>query len=371
MSDSKTQSQVLIATVGLDTDKPLELSIKHYNPNGVILIDSLESANTSQKIKESLKGCWVEILTINDVNNWDEAYRVAQQGLEIALNSSPNRTKLIVELTFGTKIMSAGLVLALVGYGARWSYVTVKRDTKGRFLDTTMRVNTFETDPTHSIESLRSFYQSWNNWQFEDADMNLDRVLEHKLSETEKEFYSKLKRVVKGLSSWDCFRYDEALEVLKGVLPTALKLSDDLADDQAYNVLRSLGNEFIPQLEALVTGQGKSNLNLLQDILANAQRRADVQRYDDAIIRYVQAVYAGLKLDGEHSELLTKLTNDVEEGNLRNLLKKCEQSILLGGFSPMDFNDYVQIESYLIKHYEELGFIPARNWPKWQSVRVA
>jgi CRISPR-associated protein (TIGR02710 family) len=364
---------VLIATVGMPVN-PLAVAIAHHAPDGVIFIHSERSASTVVALQEHLD-CWSHALLVEDEEDWDGAYQAAVEALHYALKRTPLRPRITAELTFGTKVMSAGLALALCGRGVQWSYTSGERDAAGMVMPTTEQVKVLD-DPVESslVRERQDFCLAWNGWRFESAALALERLLLKELTLAEFSFYKHLRGVVKGLSHWDRFDYRGALALLEAHIEAALASSSLWPDGEAGRILDALRYTAMPRLQRLAASLGRPSLELVQDLLANAQRRADSERFDDALSRYLRAVSLMIQIPvlvpppaaGAPDEGLLDFKEDVEQGKLSKLILEVQNGLLHAGLQPVQERDYVTLESYLLGSYERLGFLPAEGWPKWR-----
>lgn len=82
-----------------------------------------------------------------------------------------------------------------------------------------------------------------------------------------------------------------------GEEPTvALGVAEAWGHGAKVRVLRGL-EEGLPHLEAVVVAGGKPTFALLQDLLANAERRAELGRFDDALARLYRALELAAEAD--------------------------------------------------------------------------
>lgn len=76
----------------------------------------------------------------------------------------------------------------------------------------------------------------------------------------------------------------------------ALGVAEAWGHGAKVRVLRGL-EEGLPHLEAVVVAGGKPTFALLQDLLANAERRAELGRFDDALARLYRALELAAEAD--------------------------------------------------------------------------
>jgi len=102
--------------------------------------------------------------------------------------------------------------------------------------------------------------------------------------------------VVEGLMEWDRFRHREAWERLSVHLPLALAVAEAWGHGAKVRVLKGL-EALLPHLKGIVEAGPKPTFLLLQDLLANAERRAALGRFDDALARLYRALELAVEAD--------------------------------------------------------------------------
>ncbi len=400
--------RVLILTVG-HTREPLEVSIGEHTPEGVIFLASQDSQPTVAEVLKAWGGGFRHhTLLLEDAESLLEAYQAAQKALRKALEWEASA--IIADLTGGTKPMAAGLVLALTGRGVTFSYVGgEKRDPiTGRVLSGTERLRLLE-DPTArlGLREWQAFTRAWNALNLGVALAELEALLQRELSPSERRFYEAMRKVVEGLAEWDRFRHRTAWEHLSQSLPIALAVAEAWGHGTKVRVLKAL-EEALPTLKALAEAEGRPSFPLLQDLLANAERRAEVGRYDDALARLYRAIELAVEADihdrlgfllkdpktwpegfpeslrerilkprglmdlleaafdldlafGQKGTLAQRLYG--EKNRLQALLQKRHESILAHGTRPVERKEYEALRNFLQGLDERLRPLPP--WPKF------
>jgi len=404
---NKTADVVLIASVGR-TQEPLEASLAEHTPHAAILIASEDTMGTAAQLRESYPEVSFKTLLLNDPENLTESFRLARKALAMAKKLEAKA--IVADITGGTKPMTAGLVLALSGLGVVFSYVGgIQRDPDtGRVLSGSERARVLE-DPTvrfHEAE-WKAFRQSWNAWRMDAAAEVLGRLLENNpaLSPSEQKFFRHLQGVSLGMAAWDRFHHAEALMGIEGNLPVALAIAEAWRHGNKVRVLKTIEAE-LPRLKRLVKKEGRPTMELLADLLANADRRAEAGHYDDAIARLYRALELAAEADLHHrtgillrkpetwpdglQPLMQSRTQrllglqsvldlifdiDVQLGNqgtlaqklraqklqMGDVLRKRNESILAHGTKPVDHNSHLSFRQV----FTGLNLEAAPAWPKW------
>ena len=402
--------RALIQTVGLVAD-PLIASLRTHRPDLVVFV---ASADSSRFVQEALEAAPVPdhaVLTVDDPESMDAAFRAGRRAYRILKEKGAE--ELLVDPTGGTKTMVAGLSLALAGLGFTFVYVGgAKRDAAGKVITGHERVRTMP-DPTerYHVFEQRAFMRAWNEWRMPSAAAALEAILKtgernpELLSEPERRYFEGLLEVTRGMHAWDLFRHKDAHERLSQGLPKALAEAEAWGHEGKLRVLGALKDR-LPELEAIAKDNlsGRPTFRVLADLLANAERRAEVGRYDDALARLYRAVELALeahffethhffldkpkswpqkvqrRVDGRRAyglfnvlERAAQLSWALQEKDtlplrlyakkdeLRKLTDDRNKSILAHGVVPVEKEDYEKFKAFL----RELGLRSAEPWPRW------
>jgi CRISPR-associated protein (TIGR02710 family) len=233
----------------------------------------------------------------------------------------------------------------------------------------------------------------------------LESLLSRPLSPSEARFYRAMQGVVEGLVEWDRFRHQEALKRLSANLPVALAVAEAWGHGSKVRVLKGL-EALLPPLQSIVEAGEKPTFPLLQDLLANAERRAALGRFDDALARLYRALELAVEADlqerlgfalkdpktwpegfpeslrervlkprglmdlleaafdldlafGQRGTLAQRLYG--EKNRLQALLQKRHGSILAHGTRPVEREDYERLRDFLAGLDERLRPLPP--WP--------
>ena len=402
--------KALIQTVGL-TAGPLVASLRAHRPDFVVFVASPASLAYVSEALAALPGIEYDVLKVEDPEDMDAAFRAGRQAYRMLKEKGAE--ELLVDPTGGTKTMVAGLSLALAGLGFTFVYVGGdKRDAAGKVITGYERVRTMP-DPTerYHVFEQRNFIRSWNEWRMQSAAAALEEILKtgernpELLSEPERRYFEGLLETTRGMHAWDLFRHHEAHERLSRGLPKALAEAEAWGHKGKLRVLKALEAR-LPELKAIAADNlsGHPTFRVLADLLANAERRAEVGRYDDALARLYRATELALEAHFYENyrfflrkpkswpkelkrrvstrpvhglfkvlERAAKLSWALnEKGTLPLLLyaKKDElqkltddrnRSILAHGVVPVEKEDYEKFKAFLLG----LGLKPAEPWPRW------
>jgi len=398
--------KVLILTVGT-TREPLEVALSEHAPEGVVFLASQASHPVAAELLRDYGASFRHhTLLLEDAESLLEAYQKALLALRKALEWEAKA--IVADLTGGTKPMAAGLTLALTGRGVVFSYVGgERRDPEtGRVLSGHERLRLLE-DPTarFGLREWAGFTRAWNALNLGMALSELESLLSRPLSPSEARFYRAMQGVVEGLMEWDRFRHQEALKRLSAHLPVALAVAEAWGHGGKVRVLKGL-EALLPHLQSIVEAGEKPTFPLLQDLLANAERRAALGRFDDALARLYRALELAVEADlqerlgfalkdpktwpegfpeslkervlkprglmelleaafdldlafGQRGTLAQRLYG--EKNRLQALLQKRHESILAHGTRPVEREDYERLRDFLAGLDERLKPLPP--WP--------
>jgi CRISPR-associated protein (TIGR02710 family) len=398
--------KVLILTVGT-TREPLEVALSEHAPEGVVFLASQASHPVAAELLRDYGASFRHhTLLLEDAESLLEAYQKALLALRKALEWEAKA--IVADLTGGTKPMAAGLTLALTGRGVVFSYVGgERRDPEtGRVLSGHERLRLLE-DPTarFGLREWAGFTRAWNALNLGMALSELESLLSRPLSPSEARFYRAIQGVVEGLMEWDRFRHQEALKRLSAHLPVALAVAEAWGHGGKVRVLKGL-EALLPHLQSIVEAGEKPTFPLLQDLLANAERRAALGRFDDALARLYRALELAVEADlqerlgfalkdpktwpegfpeslrervlkprglvelleaafdldlafGQRDTLAQRLYG--EKNRLQALLQKRHGSILAHGTRPVEREDYERLRDFLAGLDERLRPLPP--WP--------
>ena len=365
---------VMVATVG-KVANPLAISHDHHKPDAVILIASSATKSTAdeliQRWQSQSSNKRLHCFELYNGEDFEEAYRVSLASLDLALDWSKTsgEPRFIVEFTFGTKVMSAALVLAFAGKGATWSYVSGERDELGSVLPASEKVKTLPDPVENEIErEFNNFKEVWNAWHLVEAELVIKRILRCTLSTTQQEFFTHLIGIVEGLYFWDSLQYEQALEKLEENLDSALDLAKLLNKVDCQQVLEEINQEHLPRLHKLVRSE-RDKFLILPEVLATAQRCAFAGRFDEALNCYKRSIRIATEIEEQlviQGKQLT-LKEDVTSGKLAQLLDAYEQIVMLQGL-PLQHEEVCnELEDYLLDRYETIGFSPSPSFPIWEA----
>ncbi|RLG24652.1 TIGR02710 family CRISPR-associated protein [Methanosarcinales archaeon] len=278
--------------IGLDKEKKVRslahgllASILHYNPEKVVFFGSEESIATV----ESLKGQYYEnrreepinyeFVTIDSIDDFDECFDKIKDKIE-----EHDEHEIIIDYTSGTKTMTMSAAICSMLHHKRLSLVTGKRGENGIVIPGTEKIIEQSLYSAYDKTLLDRFKNLFNLCRFVDAKDTLSQIVV--LDKGQREDYE---RLVEGYDLWDRFKHREAYEKIEPVKDKRI----------------SLNKGFLGRLNK----EEHRIKFILVDLINNASRRIEEERYDDA----VAVLYRAIELIPQ-IKLLDYELNDLSEG---------------------------------------------------------
>lgn len=403
----------LIQTVGL-TEGPIVASLKEHRPDMAVFLASQDSIQFVERALAEVPLPKHKALLIQDPEEMEEVFSAARRAYRLLKGAGVE--EYLADPTGGTKTMAAGLSLALAGLGFTFVYVGgSRRGQDGRVIRGHERVRTL-ADPTERFHVFerRAFMRAWNGWRMRSAVEIMDRILEDQelMESSERTYYEALRNIAWGMFEWDRFHHTEAYKLLKDALPDAIEIAETWDHRGTLRLLRAL-EERLQELDQVrrAVQSGHSTFAVLADLLANAERRAEAGRYDDALARLYRAVelaieahfnehYNGMHLKnpktwpkaldirkdlklrasdlyglsavldlamdlaialGEKGSLPQNLF--AQQDRLLSLTRERNRSILAHGVEAVEEKDYLALRDFLAG----FGLKAAKPWPRWRT----
>jgi CRISPR-associated protein (TIGR02710 family) len=286
-----TTASAMIISVG-GTPAPIISSIIHYKP---VFISFFASQETVDNLSEIRRACSAQSLhfksqvtLVDDVNDLLHCFEKADEAVKRVINEGFSRDSVIVDYTGGTKNMSVALALASVTRGFSFSYVGGKERTKGGVgvvIDGTEEVyRNFNPWDVFALEEKKTIALLFNQYQFAAAKELCERLSEK--ARKQRTLFKKIRLAVEGYQKWDLFRHKEAYESFrKARIEEIEEWKDPVFAEFAWKTRSNL-----PFLERLAQETKRPSKYLILDLFANAERRFEEGKIDDAILRLYRLV---------------------------------------------------------------------------------
>lgn len=301
--------KAIIMGVGLGegVEYAIYSSLKMYNPNKVIFLVTEESKKTlSRKIEPENKAL-IEIVQPNEVHviinpeELDSTFSQCKNAVMNLINEGYKFTEINVDITSGTKVMSAVLSSVAILYRLDGIvYVRGQRNEKGIVIKGTEKPNAIKPRNIlieYDIELLKSYFEIY---QFESCQKILKTIIDDASIANDQEkikIFSDLDNILNAFKKWERFDNMKALEFFEKVETIDVKIQ--------MNYLRSFKNDLkqinekIAQLKPGVSINKNPTVPTISDILDifhNSSRRAVEGKFDDAVAR----LYRCFEMIGQH-----------------------------------------------------------------------
>jgi CRISPR-associated protein (TIGR02710 family) len=297
-------AQALIISVG-GTIEPIVVSIAEHRPELVVFFASEQTIESIGKIKERLQDDKIAIqnrnIMIADAEDLEACYETALRCAEIALEGGRSVADVVVDFTGGTKAMTAALTLATIGKGFTFSYVGGReRSKQGRGIVTTGSEQIVRRrDPfvLYAVHERRRLAQYFNQYQFQAAQQIAQDLQARPIRDSDRIAFEFAAGLAEGYEAWDRFLFEQARRSLKKTCRAwspAIRANPSLR----YAELQPTVEAHVKRLESVLEQTNRLHQVhpvLAEELLANAERRAQEGKFDDAIVR----LYRALELGGQ------------------------------------------------------------------------
>ena len=290
--------QAMIVSLG-GSPEPLIKTLTEQKPTLVCFLASQSSVDLVGKIKDAVTQAGVVFqdhkVLVEDINDLAHCYQEALKCADWVVKQGIPAGEVIVDYTGGTKTMTAALVLATVSRGFRFSYVGGMLRTKGGLGIVVSGSEEVRLGPNpwdvFAIQERQRLAQYFSSYQFAACRALIQGVVE-RLSADEKQRFEVLKVLVDGYEAWERFKHGAALTCLEKGMAELQKLVNVRAEGFLASLTSGLrGNlEFLRRLKAERRDTQELHALLLSDLLANAKRRIEEGKFDDATARLYRLV---------------------------------------------------------------------------------
>lgn len=290
--------RAMIVSLG-GSPEPLIKTLSEQKPAIVCFLASQASVDLVGKIKEEAAKNGVSFhdykVLVEDINDLAHCYQEALKCADWVAKQGISAGEVVVDYTGGTKTMTAALVLATVSRGFRFSYVGGSRRTKGGLGVVESGSEEVRLGPNpwdiFAVQERQQLAQYFNSYQFAACRALLEAATD-RLRPEEKQRFAVLKVLVDGYEAWERFNHNAGLACLEKGLAELRKLVNVHAEGFLGTLVAAL-EQNVDFLRNLQRGRPHPNTLhplLLSDLLANAKRRIEEGKFDDAAARLYRLV---------------------------------------------------------------------------------
>jgi CRISPR-associated protein (TIGR02710 family) len=259
--------------IGLDKEKKVRslahgllTAILHYNPENIVFFGSEESKETVESLKSQYKEerkaelSDYDFVTLNNIDDFDECFEKIRQKIE-----DNEEQEIIIDYTSGTKTMTMSAAICSMLYHKRLSLISGRRGENGIVMPGTERIMEQSLFSAYDKILLDRITGLFNLYRFGEAKDALEQIVV--LDKEQRENYE---RLIEGYGLWDRFKHRAAYERLEKVKDNRISLNKGFLgrlNKEEYRI------KFI-----------------LVDLINNASRRIEEERFDDAVAVLYRAI---------------------------------------------------------------------------------
>lgn len=297
-----TKYLVMTLGTGRGVEHGLAQSIQTLNPDRIVFLASEESQRTLDRLTSLVPGFadrFQPVHLVQDPDDVEQCAEDAKAAILALVDQGVALTDIEADFTSGTKAMTAGLSIAATALGVeRLVYVTGTRDPHtGRVLTGTERVVSVYPMQLLIDEHRRQLKLLFNQYLFDRGLSLIEQVISSCMRPDIQREFAFWRDLFAAYQAWDRFDHLQAhahLSALPKPYLRALGLDLGANKELLGRIQRKLQlleaarkrkvNLSAPKLLEL-----KFSPELLADLFANADRRAEEGRYDDAVARLYRA----------------------------------------------------------------------------------
>lgn len=286
------ESNIFVCTVG-GSPAPIIFSLQQHAPGHVLFVCSASSASAvTEQILPALPDSGRQLVSTVEVLHNEQDLLACVRDIRAAVERARTAWRmpsasLLADFTGGTKVMSAALVLALMEYDVSFTYIGGGQRSKqglGTVIDGEERVMQLANPwDVLAFSPVQQLADAFNSCQFVMA-ARLAADLAAKSDQCA--FFQALALLCEGYAAWDGFDYSkaqalfpEALSQLAAAAPARLSAFLDCARENGTALHAAAA-------DLAACEQHRSPCPAyLRDLAANALRREQQGRYDDAVAR--------------------------------------------------------------------------------------
>lgn len=301
MSDST--HTLLICTLG-GTPEPVVASLKRWQPARIRFVVTPETAARVESAVVPLAEAegvpldpgrydLLQLADGQDLTSCVDALRSLTPQVEQWL-ARGEAFDVVVDVTGGTKCMSAALALQAHRWPCRFSYIGGRERTKdgvGVVVSGTEQI-VHAQNPWDALgyRAVEEFVPLFDQRAFPAASRLAGLAMRNVTDSARKRELNALQLLADAFAAWECFDHAGAAKVLQQLSKYGNDLGAMFGAAKA-GVLQGQLQQHLAYLQQLMAASPPSHLHVL-DLLANARRRGEEGRYDDAVARLYRAIEA-------------------------------------------------------------------------------
>ena len=296
------QSTLLICTVG-GSPEPIIAALKHWRPVRVRFVHTPATKGKVAAVVSKARDEGVDI----DAGRYDLIELPDEQDFTSCVEHLRTLTdevrawaargdgcQVVVDVTGGTKCMTAAIAIQAGRWPCLFSYVGGKERTKDGvgIVVSGSEIVLQAQNPWDALghQAVDDFVVLFDQHAYLAA-ANVAATMMRRVSRPDrKRELSSIEQLAKALDSWDRFDHTTSKNLLESVRKSANDLRAGLGATRGDRVLVGSA-QLLTHFEKLTKAQPPSRHHVV-DLLANAKRRKDEGRFDDAVARLYRAIEA-------------------------------------------------------------------------------
>lgn len=299
--NEKHRNWLMISTVG-SSPEPIVASILHVRPEKIVFIPSAETSDQVQgtilpQLERENLLLGPSQYTVRPVTDGQDFKSCVKTMRELKLDAEDWISRgtdyaITVDITGGTKCMSAALALVAHEWVDEFVYVGGIERTKGGI----GIVVSGKEQILHALNPWDSLgYQAageailfFDQGNFPAAISSLDVTLRKIDNPSAKRELSALKLLAEAYERWDCFDHAKSVDKFTNVQKNFNDLVHLILKDR--NSFEQILSEQLGIIQHLAKAKAEPSMELIFDLFANASRRGQQGRFDDAVARLYRAI---------------------------------------------------------------------------------
>jgi CRISPR-associated protein (TIGR02710 family) len=298
--------RLLIATVGGATE-PIIASLLHWRPARAVFIVTPQTRDAVVRdiLPKVCDAGWPDFdagrYDLHEISDHQDYSGIVNQLRPLddrvaAWQRDRSGAEVIADLTGGTKAMSAALALAAGRWPCRISYVGGNERTKdGVGIVVSGKEQILHAqNPADALGllALDTSIELLRTHAFAAAHTTLQQALGRVTDPARKAELSAVANLAEALADWDRFQHEKALNKLRDLGKKTHNLEAALGCSRAQVILVASAKIQTHLQAILAAGSHQPSRALILDLLANARRRLDEHRWDDATARLYRTIEA-------------------------------------------------------------------------------
>ncbi|WGI17158.1 TIGR02710 family CRISPR-associated CARF protein [Methanonatronarchaeum sp. AMET-Sl] len=284
--------RALISTVGKreGIDRVVLRSIQEHNPDLVGIMTTPATREQADSIEEKSKSIEFERYEFIDKDSIMQCYKDALDFIEKIIDKGYDSKEIYLNITLGTKPMSAGLALAAVTKECgNFTYIAGERDSDGivkKGCETVYSMNPNIAVAETKLDKAKDYF---NNHRYKSSQELCQEIINLVGEGAPSEQAKKINDLSKGYLCWDLFEHKKSIDILRNTLN-----ENEFTETRKKRIGGNI--QHLKKCNEDIQSEAKVGENLVVDLFSNSLRRYENNKFDDAVAR----LYRCLEMLGQH-----------------------------------------------------------------------